>query len=296
MLPNRKQLIIRLIIDSFVLLTISIPILLFYQIGQPYKRGFNCNDDSIRYPFLASTISSNLLFTYSSLIPIITFCITEYLLLRRLTLDQELSRRIWWRYYVWRIYLTLVPFAFACLTSQLITDIAKYSIGRLRPHFIDVCRPRVNGEIIDRFSHCKLSPEEYITEFECTRNDLSARYQIKDSRLSFMSGHSSFSAVALMYAVIYIQLRFSWRQIGLFKPLLQYLLICLTLFTGFSRISDYKHHWSDVLIGLIQGTLVAIICVCFVSDLFEQRNFYNKLKPSRKVINRSNKERNDSEL
>jgi hypothetical protein len=44
------------------------------------------------------------------------------------------------------------------------------------------------------------------------------------------------------------------------------------IYTGFSRISDYKHHWSDVLIGLIQGTIVAILTTYFISDLFVKKD------------------------
>lgn len=35
-------------------------------------------------------------------------------------------------------YVGLLVFGAAC--SQLTTDIAKYTIGRLRPHFISVCK------------------------------------------------------------------------------------------------------------------------------------------------------------
>ncbi|OTF72688.1 phosphatidate phosphatase-like protein [Euroglyphus maynei] len=52
--------------------TLLIPIIVLYKLIQPFKRGFYCDDDSIRYPFLDSTIPSNLLFTYSILIPTIT--------------------------------------------------------------------------------------------------------------------------------------------------------------------------------------------------------------------------------
>lgn len=31
--------------------------------GSPYQRGFFCNDESIRYPFKESTVSSKVLYT-----------------------------------------------------------------------------------------------------------------------------------------------------------------------------------------------------------------------------------------
>lgn len=43
--------------------------------------------------------------------------------------------------YVARVYKAVGTFLFGAAMSQSLTDIAKYSIGRLRPHFLDVCKP-----------------------------------------------------------------------------------------------------------------------------------------------------------
>jgi phosphatidate phosphatase len=44
--------------------------------------------------------------------------------------------------------------------NQLMVDIAKYTIGRQRPHFIQVCQPSVG------FPDCP-ADHKYITEFVC---------------------------------------------------------------------------------------------------------------------------------
>lgn len=46
-------------------------------------------------------------------------------------------------------------------------------------------------------------------------------------------------------------------KFGLFKPALQVLFAAAAFYTGLSRVSDYKHHWQDVLAGLTLGTLMA---------------------------------------
>lgn len=47
-------------------------------------------------------------------------------------------------------------FLFGCAAQQTITNIGKYSVGRLRPHFFDVCKPNWT-----EFS-CKDSRDNYV--------------------------------------------------------------------------------------------------------------------------------------
>lgn len=71
-------------------------------------------------------------------------------------------------------------------------NIAKYTIGRHRPHFMDVCRPNKGYE------NCA-NDHKYITDFNCTTgND----YLIQESKLSFYSGHSAFSFYAAWYTTV----------------------------------------------------------------------------------------------
>lgn len=62
--------------------------------------------------------------------------------------------------YVARIYKAVGTFLFGAATSQSLTDIAKYSIGRLRPHFLDVCRPD--------WSKINCTTGQYIEDFVCS--------------------------------------------------------------------------------------------------------------------------------
>lgn len=60
----------------------------------------------------------------------------------------------------------------------------------------------------------------------------------------------------------YLQSRFTWRGARLLRPLLQFTLLMMAFYTGLSRVSDHKHHPTDVLAGFGQGALVAY---CIVS-------------------------------
>lgn len=63
----------------------------------------------------------------------------------------------------------------------------------------------------------------------------------------------------------------NWRGSKLLKHFIQYLLILLAWYTCLSRISDYKHHWSDVLAGGVLGSTVAIVVSNYCTDLFNAR-------------------------
>ncbi|XP_010182815.1 PREDICTED: lipid phosphate phosphohydrolase 1-like, partial [Mesitornis unicolor] len=70
---------------------------------------------------------------------------------------------------------------------------------------------------------------------------------------------------------LYLQARMKGDWARLVRPTVQFGLISASIYVGLSRVSDYKHHWSDVLTGLIQGAVVAVLIVVFVSDFFKER-------------------------
>ncbi|KAM7368848.1 hypothetical protein PAMP_013153 [Pampus punctatissimus] len=159
--------------------------------------------------------------------------------------------------YVACVYKAVGTFLFGAAMSQSLTDIAKYSIGRLRPHFLDVCKP--DWKMIN------CSSGAYIEDFTCTGDQTMSN----EGRLSFYSGHSSFSMYCMMFLALYLQARLQVEWARLLRPTVQFFLIAASVYTGLSRVSDYKHHWSDVLTGLLQGALMAILVVFFVSDFFK---------------------------
>lgn len=59
----------------------------------------------------------------------------------------------------------------------------------------------------------------------------------------------------------YVHARMQGKWTRLVRPTIQFFLVAFALFVGYTRVSDNKHHWSDVLIGLLQGALIAVLTV-----------------------------------
>uniref|UniRef100_A0A4W4GYJ1 Phospholipid phosphatase 1 n=1 Tax=Electrophorus electricus TaxID=8005 RepID=A0A4W4GYJ1_ELEEL len=222
---------------------------------RPFKRGFFCSDDSLKYPLKEDTISYQLLCGVMIPLALLTMVTGECLLIY---LNRLKSKSIFNNSYVACVYKAVGTFLFGAAMSQSLTDIGKYSIGRLRPHFLDVCKP--DWKLIN----CSMGA--YIENFTCTGD----KTMVNEGRLSFYSGHSSFSMYCMLFLALYLQARMQAEWARLLRPTIQFFLIAASVYTGLSRVSDYKHHWSDVLTGLLQGALMAILVVFFVSDFFKK--------------------------
>ncbi|KAM9338236.1 phospholipid phosphatase 1 isoform 2-T2 [Symphorus nematophorus] len=241
------------LLDLACLILAGLPFVILTVQHSPFRRGFFCNDDTIKYPYKEDTISHQLLGGVMIPVTILTMIFGECLLvyLKRIKSKSSFGS------YIAYVYKAIGTFLFGAAMSQSLTDIAKYSIGRLRPHFLDVCKP--DWKLIN------CSSGAYIEDFTCTGD----KTMVNEGRLSFYSGHSSFSMYCMLFLALYLQARLQAEWARLLRPTIQFFLIAASVYTGFSRVSDYKHHWSDVLTGLLQGALMAILVVFFVSDFFK---------------------------
>ncbi|MEQ2246834.1 Phospholipid phosphatase 3 [Ilyodon furcidens] len=248
---SRRKLLVA--VDLFcLLLVVLVGVFLHKCPFPPYQRGFFCNDESIRLPYKNSIVSTTVLTTVGVTVPVVSIIIGESY---RIYFLNEGSKSFVGNPYIAALYKQIGVFIFGCAISQSFTDIAKVSVGRMRPHFIDVCKPDFST------INCSLG---YITEYTCHGPES----KVQEARKSFFSGHASFSMYTMLYLVFYLQSRFTWHGARLLRPLTQFTLIMMSFYTGLSRVSDHKHHPTDVLAGFIQGALVAYCIVFFVSDLF----------------------------
>lgn len=278
-MDDTRRVIYRILTDVLLLACVGFPILFFFLWGDPYKRGFFCDDESLMHPFLESTVRNYWLYIIGLIVPICCIIGIEYIHTRMSSSASDSDKITIGNYeipnWITNSYKQIGVFGFGAACSQLTTDIAKYSIGRLRPHFFSVCQPIINGFNCSHPSN----QGRYIEVFQCMGEGSSER-MLKEMRLSFPSGHSSFSAYTMVYCAIYLQCRMTWNWSRLLKHVIQFGLLLMAWYTALSRISDYKHHWSDVLAGAVLGTTVAIVIATGVSDLFTARRRKSHL-PSR---------------
>ncbi|XP_070817783.1 phospholipid phosphatase 3 isoform X1 [Chaetodon trifascialis] len=277
---SKKKLLIAL--DVFCLLLAMLPSLVLHRTSiRPYQRGLYCGDSSLNYPYKKSTVPSSVLTSVGLTLPAVSIVIGECFRIHQL---HEGTKSFVGNPYVAALYKQMGVFLFGCAVSQSFTDIAKVSVGRMRPHFLDVCRP--DFSTID----CSAG---YITNYTCTGEES----DVQEARKSFFSGHASFSMFTMLYLAFYLQSRFTWRGARLLRPLLQFTLLMMAFYTGLSRVSDHKHHPTDVLAGFVQGALVAYCIVFYVSDLFKPRAkpatpppspIKKELLPSSDIIERNN--------
>ncbi|KAK7101203.1 hypothetical protein V1264_024028 [Littorina saxatilis] len=253
---SRKRFCFRALVDIACVCCVAVPVLIINVVAQPFHRGFFCDDQSLMHPYKADTVPTWLLVVVGMGLPILSILLVECLLQKTTRccvlvpteippVPKSCSESS---------YRSIVIFFFGAAITQLLTETGKYSIGRLRPHFLDVCRP----ENIP--SNCS---DIFIMLDVCTGDD---SVKMRQARLSFPSGHASMSMYSAAFLMVYLQARLVVSQAKLLRPVLQVAVFTMAFFTCLSRVSDYKHHWSDVLGGSLLGIIVCFLIVVSMTD------------------------------
>ncbi|XP_059743948.1 phospholipid phosphatase 2 isoform X2 [Bos javanicus] len=167
-------------------LAAALPCAILTFVNTPYKRGFYCGDDSIRYPYRPDTITHGLMAGVIITATVILVSAGE----AYLVYTDRLYSRSDFNNYLAALYKVVGTFLFGAAVSQSLTDLAKYMTGRLRPNFLAVCDPdwsRVNCSAYVQVEVCRGSSAN-----------------VTESRLSFYSGHSSFG----MYCMVFLAVRY----------------------------------------------------------------------------------------
>lgn len=253
----------QIVVDVMSYVLAMLPTILLNYFRKPFQRGFFCNDGSISFPYKANIVSggalmSGLLFIPSAVIAVVE---TIHYILKRMSsksttsISYKVSSNCSIPTVFVRFYKVFGVFLFGAAVTMALTDVGKYTTGRLRPHFLSVCQP-------NQMALLNCTSSTYIEDNICTRK---SDWKMANARLSFPSGHASLAIYTATFLILYLHERVTWKFSRLAKPCLQIILALTGIFVALSRISDYMHHWSDVLAGSILGCFVGVLMELHVS-------------------------------
>lgn len=222
-------------------------VILFIAVVPPYKRGFYCDDHTIKFPFKPNTISVPVLMLLCHGLPSLIVAVYEYLLHKHECKETERSFK--------RLFKVItainVEFTSGLYIELILMYVIKSTFGVLRPHFLDVCRP--DFETID----CTIN-DGYVSEFQCTAEDSP---QLKYARESFPSGHASSCTYAFCFLLFYIFNR--RKRLQKYYDTMSFTLLILyalwAVFVLITRVTDNWHHPTDVYGGMVLGVCVAVV-------------------------------------
>ncbi|CAG2064603.1 unnamed protein product, partial [Timema podura] len=147
-------------------ISVSFAILFTYLFAVPFRRGFFCDDESIRHPHKPRVqVPDAVVASIALAVPLIIFMVLESV---RHGLRTPGRYRIFGKTPPqWLVQLGTLSKVFlgGAAFNQITVDVGKYCLGRLRPHFLTVCLPDVLSTCITSTDH------SYITDYLCTGAD-----------------------------------------------------------------------------------------------------------------------------
>ena len=225
-------------------------LILHFSTIEPFHRGYLCDDNTIKYPY----VENQTVPTYLCLVIWIISCLLVFTITFTLHKSWEILR------------VALYKLVFGFCLCILITDVCKFLLGRLRPYFITICKPEfinvcyndeeINNETYYLQGNTSLAwikqNQKYVVGDTCT----SDKDLIREARLSFVSGHSSTSFYIAIFLNIFMKTYVDRR---ILRTVLQVGNFILALWISITRVNDYMHHPEDVLMGAILGIICAFI-------------------------------------
>ncbi|KAI9279261.1 phosphatidic acid phosphatase type 2/haloperoxidase [Sporodiniella umbellata] len=242
----KRRLTLSYVFDWFLVIMMMI---VFFAIDriQPFHRHFSLNDTSIMFPYAEQErVPVWLLLIVCIVIPILMIIV--------ISLSGLGYRRSWHD-----LHAGILGLCLGLSMTIMFTDVLKVTVGRPRPDMLARCKPIAGAQ----------DPVLGLSTVDiCTSDRYS--YEMIDGFKSFPSGHSSFSFAGLGYLSFYIagKLRLFDEMGHTYKGFLSIFPFLGATLVAISRVEDYRHHWQDVFIGAILGTVCAY---------FSYRQFYPSL-------------------
>lgn len=287
--PTNRKRVAQTCVDLVVIVILFIIFGCVWAFVQPKTRYLTCDQSDLFYPFIPDTVPFWSVGLYATVGPMLVILFVELLNSRLLPFQKnknvELNRKRRRRKFLICLFHGLSLFILGIAITLLTTEIGKKWVGRLRPHFIDVCKPDFGAVkcTVDVPKGGFYYPSIYTGNLFCTNKDVG---QVNEARVSFPSGHSSYSCYCMLFLIIYLEARLFLLRLRYIKPLIQTTAFIAAFITCMSRISDYHHRGTDVLGGMVLGCVVAYFVTYFVGRVLweyetEPAYYDFDLKPTR---------------
>lgn len=280
--PNTR-LLMRLIIDILLLTSVyCVALVVLPQVIKTNQRGFFCGDESLLYPYKHETPLKRLHITIlaiavpAALILCIEMLRVAFPAYKTTSTGKSLVPKSPQPYvfvgvtiptFVSECYNTMGIYLFGLALVLIVTTLAKALTGRLTPYFFEVCQPLLatNETACSSNEHFG----RFIENYTCA-SLTSSTHLLTIMRQSFPSAQSSTSAYAMLFVAIYLQARLQTGWLKLWRTLLQISGLLISLVVSFERIMVYRHHWTDVLAGLLIGYAMALFITQLVAQFFRK--------------------------
>lgn len=235
--PPTVQLKSTLCVEDWVdwsLLAILVCVAFGTDFAQPRKSYIAKSSlSALSYPLQANTVPS-------AVVPVIAV-VAPLLVILFLSWSWRVSRRE-----TQQIALALLS---SVMLTASITNCIKIAIGRPRPNFVHRCWPDL---------HVVWTSEDSYRGLAGCTGDASV---VNEGYKSFPSGHASWTAAGLGFLcwflfgklLVFRGQGHVWRLVAALFPLLVALPVCI------SRITDYWHHWTDVVTGAGLGLTISFM-------------------------------------
>lgn len=166
----------KLILNACLFLSLFLIFISFEILVKPFQlAGFYCADYSVTMKYKASTIDTSLLILMSTIAPFILIVLSEFTIktqfkqfnkfnlssftIQSIKVRLLNNKLIEIKEFIANIYINYGYYLTGLLLTTIVTLIGKKTIGRLRPNFLDVCKPDRNP-----YAKCNSFEEVYLVD------------------------------------------------------------------------------------------------------------------------------------
>ena len=152
--PSCKDVVAKVCLEIFCMVLLIMPMAYIYIFSRqfdPFMRGFFCDDQNLKHPYLPQTVPIVQCVLIWAMVSVFFIVLVETLRSRaeadsgnRRSSPIPGNRTPW---IAVELYRQFGYFTLGALTCLLFTEMSKYSIERLRPHYLTLCMPNMTNQL-----------------------------------------------------------------------------------------------------------------------------------------------------